>query len=278
MPCCATATAPLLVSTEVEDGGYPALSPARPAAAWFERMVHDLWGHTAIGGTDQRPWLDHGHWPISAPLALRPGPPGRSEAPEFLFPAELDQLPLGPVRGGIEPAAHLRLGIRGETIVRLEARLGYTHKGTLTLMRGKSPRAAARFAARLAGRRRSRTRLPSLVRPRPRWAARFRRGARHGATSWPSSNGSFVHLDALAAMAEAAGLEMLSARPRLAWRGAPSRGQCRVRSSPDDGLCGSGRRRRGYRAGRPRGDRPRAVRACGGVAGAAGFCRRPVAS
>ena len=77
--------APLLVSTEVEDGGYPALSPARPAAAWFERMVRDLWGHTAIGGTDQRPWLDHGHWPISAPLALRPGPPGRSEAPEFLF-------------------------------------------------------------------------------------------------------------------------------------------------------------------------------------------------
>jgi Ni,Fe-hydrogenase III large subunit len=35
--------------------------------------------------------------------------------------------------------------------VRLEARLGYTHKGTLTLMRGKSPRTAARFAARLSG-------------------------------------------------------------------------------------------------------------------------------
>ena len=64
---------------------------------------------------------------------------------------DLDQFPLGPVRGGIEPAAHLRLGVRGETVVRMEARLGYTHKGTLTLMRGKSPRAAARFAARLAG-------------------------------------------------------------------------------------------------------------------------------
>jgi Ni,Fe-hydrogenase III large subunit len=143
--------APLLVSTEVADGGYPALSPVRPMAAWFERMVRDLWGHTAIGGTDQRPWLDHGRWPHSAPMALRPGPAGPAESPEFRFAEELDQLPLGPVRGGIEPAAHLRLGIRGETIVRLEARLGYTHKGTLTLMRGKSPRAAARFAARLAG-------------------------------------------------------------------------------------------------------------------------------
>jgi Ni,Fe-hydrogenase III large subunit len=142
--------AALLVSTEVVDGGYPALSPVRPAAAWFERMVRDLWGHAAIGGTDQRPWLDHGRWAHSAPMALRPGPAGAAEPPEFRFAEALDQLPLGPVRGGIEPAAHLRLGMRGETIVRVEARLGYTHKGTLTLMRGKSPRTAARFAARLA--------------------------------------------------------------------------------------------------------------------------------
>jgi Ni,Fe-hydrogenase III large subunit len=143
--------APLLVSTEIEDGCYPALSPARPTAAWFERMVHDLWGHVGIGGIDPRPWLDHGRWPHSAPMALRPGPAGPREAPEFLLAEDLDQFPLGPVRGGIEPAAHLRLGVRGETVVRMEARLGYTHKGTLTLMRGKSPRAAARFAARLAG-------------------------------------------------------------------------------------------------------------------------------
>jgi Ni,Fe-hydrogenase III large subunit len=143
--------APLLVSTAVQDGGYPALSPARPAAARFERMVRDLWGHVAIGGTDPRPWLDHRRWPQSPPMALRPTPAGPSGAPEFQFAEDLDQLPLGPVRGGIEPAAHLRLGIRGETVMRLEARLGYTHKGTLTLMRGKSPRAAARFAARLAG-------------------------------------------------------------------------------------------------------------------------------
>jgi Ni,Fe-hydrogenase III large subunit len=143
--------AALLVSTEVEDGGYPALSAARPAAAWFERMVRDLWGHIAVGGTDQRPLLDHGRWARSAPLSVRPGPPAPADTPEYPLAPELDQLPLGPVRGDIAPAAHLRLGISGETIVRLEARLGYTHKGTLSLMRGKSPRAAARFAARLVG-------------------------------------------------------------------------------------------------------------------------------
>jgi Ni,Fe-hydrogenase III large subunit len=142
---------PLLVSTEVEEGGYPALSRMRPSAAWFERMVRDLWGYTAIGGIDQRPLLDHGHWACSAPMAARPGAPVSPEPPEFTMPDDLDQLAIGPVHGGMGPAAHLRLGIRGETIQRLQARLGYTHRGTLALMRGKSPRAAARFAARLAG-------------------------------------------------------------------------------------------------------------------------------
>ncbi len=209
--------APLLVSTDIEDGGYPALSPVRPAAAWFERMVRDLWGHAAIGGIDQRPWLDHGHWPISAPLAQHPGPPGRPEAPEFLLPAELDQFPLGPVRGGIEPAAHLRLGVRGETIVRLEARLGYTHKGTLTLMRGKSPRAAARFAARLAG---EATVAHSVAFARATEAALgCEVPARALALRDLMAELERIagHLDALAALAEAAGTEALATR--CAWHG-----------------------------------------------------------
>jgi Ni,Fe-hydrogenase III large subunit len=155
----AAAGAPLLVSTRVEAGRYAALSPhrpppARPLAARFERMVQDLWGHTAAGGTDERPWLDHGHWPQSRPMVPRPDEPGgRREGGEFLPVAgeDLDQIPLGPIRGCIEPASHLHLTGQGETIAGLEARLGYTHKGTLALMHGKSPRAAARFAARLSG-------------------------------------------------------------------------------------------------------------------------------
>jgi Ni,Fe-hydrogenase III large subunit len=143
----------LPISTPVDGGGYPALSPARPAAAWYERMVQDLWGHVAVGGRDLRPWLDHGRWPQARPLAARPGPsPGRPEPPEFLPPADerFTQAALGPIHGGIEPPAHLRVTLAGERVRRLESRLGYAHKGTLALMRGKSPRTAARFAARLA--------------------------------------------------------------------------------------------------------------------------------
>ena len=144
----------LPVSTDIAAGGYPALSPARPAAAWMERMVRDLWGHVALGGTDDRPWLDHGRWPHTYPNAARPGPMGPPpEPPEFL-PVEgddLHQVPVGPIHAGIIEPGHFRFTAQGETVVRLEIRLGYTHKGTLSLMRGKSPRAAARFAARLSG-------------------------------------------------------------------------------------------------------------------------------
>ena len=143
------------VSTAVQDGAYPALSPARPGAAWFERAIKDMWGHQATGGTDTRGWLDHGHWPMTHPLSPRPGPPPHPiEPPVFRDDPEDGRmrLPVGPVWGLVEDAAHLRMTVtRQNAVAAAETHLGYAHRGTLALMRGKSPRAAARFAARLAG-------------------------------------------------------------------------------------------------------------------------------
>jgi Ni,Fe-hydrogenase III large subunit len=149
----ATLTA-IPVSTEVEAGSYPALSTARPGAMLFERMVNDLWGHVAEGGHDLRPWLDHGAWGQSAPMAVRPGPARRPYQPPDPLPSDDDplmQLPLGPIWGRIEEAAHLRLTLGSAGIVAAESQLGFAHKGTLALVRGKAPRTAARFAARLSG-------------------------------------------------------------------------------------------------------------------------------
>ena len=60
-------------------------------------------------------------------------------------------IPVGPIHAGVIEPGHFRFHIQGEIIVRLEVRLGYAHKGTLSLIQGKPPRAAARFAARLSG-------------------------------------------------------------------------------------------------------------------------------
>ncbi|PWS38243.1 hydrogenase expression protein HypE [Falsiroseomonas bella] len=144
----------LLASCFATEQKYPALSPVRPGAVRFERAIRDLWGLTSEGGVDLRPWLDHGRWPVQAPLSARPSrDPVPPLQPEFL-PIEGEgwhQIPVGPVHAGVIEPGHFRFTVQGETVVRLEQLLGYTHKGTLSLMVGKSPRAAARFAARLSG-------------------------------------------------------------------------------------------------------------------------------
>lgn len=143
----------LAVTVTVADGRYPALSPGRPGARLYERAIRDLWGHEAMDAADERPWLDHGRWDITAPLAARP-PPRLGGAPPVAFLAAdgaLDQVSIGPFAGGIAEAGQFRLLTQGPAIVQMEARLGHLHKGIPALMRGKSPRAASRFAARLAG-------------------------------------------------------------------------------------------------------------------------------
>ncbi|SDD76436.1 hydrogenase large subunit [Belnapia rosea] len=144
----------LIASCGVPDGRFAAFSPVRPGAVLFERMIRDLWGFVAEGGTDQRPWLDHGRWPVTGPLAANPAPNGMAPPQPVFLPVEgegVHQIPVGPVHAGIIEPGHFRFHVQGETVVRLEARLGYLHKGQIGLMLGKPAPVAARFAARLSG-------------------------------------------------------------------------------------------------------------------------------
>lgn len=134
-------------------GEYPALSLAHPPAARLERALAELTGLKPIGAPDPRPWLDHGRWGVDHPMgAVRTAaePPA---AYQFL-PVEgegLHQVPVGPVHAGIIEPGHFRFTANGETVVRLEARLGYAHKGTLALMAGAPLDHAARLAGRVSG-------------------------------------------------------------------------------------------------------------------------------
>ena len=142
----------LLASCAAPDGRYAALSPTWPATP-FERAVRDLWGLSAAGGADARPLVDHGRWAVSAPLSAQPLPRSAPPVqPEFAPPAGegLHQIPLGPVRPIPLGAVHLRLHALGGTVAAMEAQGGYGHRGIVALMLGRSPRAAARVAARVA--------------------------------------------------------------------------------------------------------------------------------
>jgi Ni,Fe-hydrogenase III large subunit/Ni,Fe-hydrogenase III small subunit len=119
----------------------------------LERAVRDLFGLEPQGLPDQRPWLDHGRWETHHPLARSSGIPLGQEPYAFLANEgdNLHQIPVGPVHAGIIEPGHFRFTAAGETVVRLEARLGYTHKGIEGLMAGSDLQRAARLAGCTSG-------------------------------------------------------------------------------------------------------------------------------
>ena len=117
---------------------YPDLTPMFPHASRMQRAAADLLGIVAEGAEDRRPWLHHGAWPRDY-LPLRQEGNGRGVfAPQPLqdYPfvrVEGDgvhEVAVGPVHAGIIEPGHFRFSVVGEKVLRLEERLGYTHKGT----------------------------------------------------------------------------------------------------------------------------------------------------
>jgi Ni,Fe-hydrogenase III large subunit len=119
----------------------------------LERALQDLYGIRPGGSPDRRPWLDHGTWGVRHPLAAAPEPVANPEPYPFLAAVgeELHQIPVGPVHAGIIEPGHFRFTANGETVVRLEARLGYVHKGIDGLMIGAEVTDAAKLAGRVSG-------------------------------------------------------------------------------------------------------------------------------
>ncbi|WP_439578309.1 hydrogenase large subunit [Elioraea sp.] len=140
-----------VLSLDCADGRYPSIGAHHPSAIRLERAARDLFGLQPDGLPDPRPWLDHGRWDLRHPLGVRTEPERTAYA---FLPAEgesLHQIPVGPVHAGIIEPGHFRFTASGETVVRLEERLGYVHKGIEGLMTGATLDQAARLAGRVSG-------------------------------------------------------------------------------------------------------------------------------
>jgi Ni,Fe-hydrogenase III large subunit len=147
-------TSPAVFSLEAADGTFPSVAARHPAATRLERAIFDLHGLQAEGALDTRPWLDHGRWGVRTPRAAGPSVTADGPAPYRFLPSEgesLHQIAVGPVHAGIIEPGHFRFTANGETIVRLEERLGYAHKGIESLMRGAALPHAAKLAGRVSG-------------------------------------------------------------------------------------------------------------------------------
>jgi Ni,Fe-hydrogenase III large subunit len=143
-----------VVTLPCSRGRFPSVAVHVPSAQRLERTIRDLFGLAADASPDERPWLDHGRWGVKTPL----GKAAKGRLPSgdrySFLPAEgesLHQIPVGPVHAGIIEPGHFRFTASGETIVRLEARLGYVHKGVEGLMAGADLERAAKLAGRVSG-------------------------------------------------------------------------------------------------------------------------------
>jgi Ni,Fe-hydrogenase III large subunit len=134
-------------------GRFPSVARVHLPALRLERTIRDLFGLQSFAGPDTRRWLDHGRWGVRQPLGRNDSAPASGEAYAFRLSEgpPMHQIPVGPVHAGIIEPGHFRFTANGETVVRLEERLGYVHKGVDHLMIGATVEQAARLAGRVSG-------------------------------------------------------------------------------------------------------------------------------
>ncbi|MBI2346650.1 MAG: NADH-quinone oxidoreductase subunit C, partial [Deltaproteobacteria bacterium] len=99
------------------DATYESLTPQLPQAHLFERELFEEYGIRPTG----HQWLK----PVR-----NPGP-----YPFYTVEGEgIHEVAVGPVHAGIIEPGHFRFQCHGETVLHLEIRLGYQHRGVESLM------------------------------------------------------------------------------------------------------------------------------------------------
>jgi Ni,Fe-hydrogenase III large subunit/Ni,Fe-hydrogenase III component G len=149
----------LLVSVDAARPEVPSLTTAIPAANWHEREMQDLFGIVPVGHPDPRSLVVHDGWPRGV-FPLRKAFDGSrrvpvepaAEFPHLVAEGEgVFEIPVGPIHAGIIEPGHFRLTSVGETVLNLEARLFYTHRGLEKRMEGLLPLDAFYVAERICG-------------------------------------------------------------------------------------------------------------------------------
>lgn len=137
---------------------FPSLATRSYLASRFEREIHDLFGLVPRNHPDLRRLPLHQFWPESYRPLLKDAP----QTIEFVdsgspFPFRrvegegIYEITVGPVHAGIIEPGHFRFSVEGETIVNLESRLYFVHKGIEKLFEGRPLTDCVQLAERISG-------------------------------------------------------------------------------------------------------------------------------
>jgi Ni,Fe-hydrogenase III large subunit/Ni,Fe-hydrogenase III component G len=141
------------------DPTFASLTQILPAASWYEREAHDLFGIQPLGHPDLRRLVLHedfpqGVYPLRKDYPLQLKQPRVDDTP-FSFPevkgAGVFQVPVGPIHAGVIEPGHFRFQVMGDSVLHLEARLFYTHRGIEKRSEGMSLAKGLFLAERICG-------------------------------------------------------------------------------------------------------------------------------
>ena len=144
-----------------DGGSAPSVDGIFSSASWYERKIRDLFGIDFPDAFDQRRLVLHecypeGFHPLKKSVKNEPFPPLTTVPPEDyqFMPVEgkgVYQIPVGPVHAGIIEPGHFRFSVVGETVVNLEVRMFYKHRGIEKLAEGKRPEECVAVAEAVSG-------------------------------------------------------------------------------------------------------------------------------
>jgi Ni,Fe-hydrogenase III large subunit len=126
-------------------GPIRSLTPVTPSASWHEREVHERYQVEFSGHPALTPLMQHAD--------AEPGELHEARGREFL---EVEgegvcEVPVGPVHAGIIEPGHFRFSVVGDTVLHLQLKLFYTHKGTETLFESMRAMDAVPLAESVSG-------------------------------------------------------------------------------------------------------------------------------
>ncbi|MDD1721183.1 MAG: NADH-quinone oxidoreductase subunit C [Euryarchaeota archaeon] len=136
----------LRVRVPREDPVIASLASITPQASWAEREVMEMLGVRFTGHPDPRHlWLPY-EWPRPAEADYQ-----RNEAIMRPKGAAANLLPIGPYHPATLDSNLFRMTVEGETILDIDIKIGYNHRGIIKLFEGRDYHKGMFLAERVCG-------------------------------------------------------------------------------------------------------------------------------
>jgi len=137
---------------------FPSISNVIHSAWSYEKKIKTFFGLNPIGHPDMRPIILHENWPVDV-FPLRKDFVWNTHPQEVQGVYQFQkiegegiyEIPVGPIHAGIIEPGHFRFSVAGESIVYLEPRLGYTHKGSEKLFEVLSLNDKVKLSEKISG-------------------------------------------------------------------------------------------------------------------------------